>query len=130
MKTSELTGIALDWAVTSIEAPEALRYGIEDWREQRRCALDSMRCFLYRWSSNWAQGWPIIEREKLQINPHFPSAGYAHPEGLWEWESYVLGPTNIDDNFEQHGPTPLVAAMRCFVASKLGDEVEVPGELL
>lgn len=27
------------------------------------------------------------------------------------------------------GPTPLIAAMRCYVASKLGDEVEVPEEL-
>lgn len=31
---------------------------------------------------------------------------------------------------EGYGPTPLIAAMRCFVASKLGDEVEVPDELL
>ena len=29
----------------------------------------------------------------------------------------------------QFGPTPLIAAMRCYVASKLGDEVEVPEEL-
>ena len=29
----------------------------------------------------------------------------------------------------QNGPTPLIAAMRCYVASKLGDEVEVPVEL-
>ena len=27
------------------------------------------------------------------------------------------------------GPTPLIAAMRCYVASKLGDEVDVPEEL-
>lgn len=27
------------------------------------------------------------------------------------------------------GPTTLIAAMRCYVASKLGDEVEVPEEL-
>lgn len=27
------------------------------------------------------------------------------------------------------GPTPLIAAMRCFVSSKLGDEVEIPEEL-
>jgi len=27
------------------------------------------------------------------------------------------------------GPTPLIAAMRCYVASKLGDEVEIPQEL-
>jgi hypothetical protein len=38
-----------------------------------------------------------------------------------------------DENWDanvQYGPTPLIAAMRCYVASKLGDEVEVPDELL
>jgi hypothetical protein len=30
----------------------------------------------------------------------------------------------------QNGPTPLIAAMRCYVASKFGDEVETPEELL
>lgn len=30
----------------------------------------------------------------------------------------------------RYGPTPLIAAMRCYVASKLGDEVEIPEELL
>jgi hypothetical protein len=29
-----------------------------------------------------------------------------------------------------YGPTPLIAAMRCYVASKLGDEVDVPEELM
>jgi hypothetical protein len=27
------------------------------------------------------------------------------------------------------GDTPLIAAMRCFVTSKLGDEIEIPEEL-
>jgi hypothetical protein len=27
------------------------------------------------------------------------------------------------------GPTPLIAAMRCYVASKLGDEIEIPENL-
>ena len=31
---------------------------------------------------------------------------------------------------DQHGPTPLIAAMRCYVTSKLGDEVEIPKDLL
>lgn len=26
-------------------------------------------------------------------------------------------------------PTPLIAAMHCYVANKLGDEVEIPEEL-
>jgi hypothetical protein len=28
------------------------------------------------------------------------------------------------------GPTPLIAVMRCYVALKLGDEVEIPEELI
>lgn len=28
------------------------------------------------------------------------------------------------------GPTPLIAAMRCYVASNLGEEVEIPEEVL
>ena len=27
------------------------------------------------------------------------------------------------------GPTPLIAAMRCYVSGKLGDEVDIPEEL-
>ena len=30
----------------------------------------------------------------------------------------------------QDGPTPLIAAMRCYVSNRLGNEVEVPEELL
>lgn len=33
----------------------------------------------------------------------------------------------VDD---AEGPTPLIAAMRCYVASKLGDEVDIPEELI
>ena len=42
--------------------------------------------------------------------------------------------TNFDGKAKSYGhafgPTPLIAAMRCFVASKLGDEVDVPDELI
>ena len=41
----------------------------------------------------------------------------ANWQALWGWK-------------EAFGPTPLIAAMRCFVASKLGDEVEVPNEIV
>jgi len=35
----------------------------------------------------------------------------------------------LDHDEGVYGPTPLIAAMRCFVASKLGEEVDVPQEL-
>jgi len=97
MKTSELTGAALDWAVAICEH----NVGWEPEGEDRDF-----------YSADWAQGGPIIEREGLDIS----RAG-----GGW-WA--LIAPSII-----RSGPTPLVAAMRCYVASKLGHEIEIPEEL-
>ena len=71
------------------------------------------------YSSAWEFGGPIIEREKIGI---VTSDGDANV-----WIGSIFGP---DWKFNQTGPTPLIAAMRCYVASKIGYEVEVPDELL
>lgn len=63
----------------------------------------------YEYSTDWAQGGPIIEREGIAL--------YLY--GNSEWNAHVGGK-------ESTGPTPLIAAMRCYVASKLGDDVEIP----
>lgn len=115
VKTSELTDRALDWAVEKCVAMDAGmqsalgRFYNEDWP--------------FEPSTAWAHGGPIIERELLELSPHFWT------DVGWHWVAYVLGANNLDENHEQRGPTPLIAAMRCYVASKLGDEVEVPDEL-
>lgn len=70
------------------------------------------------YSTNWAQGGPIIERERLLIQPEIGKEGCGNA-----WSAIAI------TGFEMYGPTPLIAAMRCFVASKLGDEVEIPKEL-
>jgi hypothetical protein len=101
MKTSELTGAALDWAVAKCEG---LRF--EEWETWGN------------YSTDWAQGGPIIEREAIQITPD---------EYKGTWTAYM---TNGGEPYEGTGPTPLIAAMRCYVASKLGDEVEIPEELI
>jgi hypothetical protein len=66
-------------------------------------------------SENWGDGGPIIEREKIALD-------------TWgdEWLATRIEGSAIS---EAIGPTPLVAAMRCYVMSQLGDEVEVPDEL-
>ena len=71
---------------------------------------------LYDPTENWSQGGPIIEREGIQITPG--------------WSAIIHKNIFIDglECFMQ-GPTALIAAMRCFVASRLGEEVEVPEEL-
>ena len=48
--------------------------------------------------------------------------------GATIWSAFVW--RNGDNSGHMTGPTPLIAAMRCFVASKLGDEVDIPKELL
>ena len=110
MKTSELTGAALDWAVAMCEGV-TLDYGLTDDE---------------RYSTNWAQGGPIIEREKITLDltdvEYDEESDTAIPLDTpvwWASKGEVCG----------RGPTPLIAAMRCYVASKLGDNIDVPKEL-
>jgi hypothetical protein len=103
LKVSELTGVALDFAVSVCEHNVAWEVEGED-RDY--------------YSTNWAQGGPIIERESIQLTPC---------ESMVEWSAGMMFRQGCED---YTGPTPLIAAMRCYVASKLGDEVEIPNELV
>lgn len=77
----------------------------------------------YSPTTNWGQGGPIIERERISIE-YMPGAGDA---GLDVWIATRIEGSSVS---EEQGPTPLIAAMRCYVASRLGDEVDVPDELI
>ena len=103
MKTSELSGAALDWAVAKCEELNLRRLSGGEF-------LLSNGDFWFP-SMDWGQGGPIIEREMITVGP-------AKHEGFmaWAWPK--------KDGF--WGDSPLIAAMRCYVAAKLGDEVEVP----
>ena len=95
MKTSELTGAALDWAVTKCEGFDH-KVTSNEWG-------------MWGWATDWAQGGPIIERERIELE---------HDGFIW-W-------ARIKADEEYSGPTPLIAAMRCYVASKLGDTIDIP----
>ena len=133
IKTSELTGSALDWAVAKCERREgrAVRStlnGTLSIRLMRGTGIDPNP---YSPSTTWAQGGPIIEREGIHTATLASGIDlFVHqtfkPGDKWEAELMVAD----RDSFVYTAPTPLVAAMRCYVASKLGDEVEVPEELL
>lgn len=100
MKTSELTGAALDWAVKKCQPlPDHGQRFVEDG---------------YHPSTDWAQGGPIIEREKI----------------TWDGMAARIFVPERNCSICVYGPTPLIAAMRCYVASKLGDDVEIPKELM
>ena len=79
----------------------------------------------YSPSFDWALGGPILEREHLQ--PSFQEHGKY--KGLWACNKWVEDRSGATVAIRQYGPTTLIAAMRCHVASKLGDEAEVPEEL-
>jgi len=113
MKTAEMSGAALDWAVAKIEQPQ---WTEEDlwWNTIGYVDTGDADDEPYHPSTDWAQGGPIIEREYM----------YLEYSGIWR--AYC---TQNGNSFLSVGSTPLIAAMRCYVASKLGDEVELPEEL-
>lgn len=110
VKTSELIGDVLDCAVAKCEG---LNIELIYWQTNGP-----------HYSTNWAQGGPIIEREGLETRVHAVHNGVIVSwacEKEWLTGTFELGAL---------GPTPLIAAMRCYVTSKLGDEVEIPDELI
>jgi len=113
MKTSELTGSALDWAVAKCEGQDAV---IDNGEV---CSFKTIgfveHKFLWKPSTYWSQGGVIIERESICIGSGMDAPTWYANKGLGKCH--------------QFGTTPLIAAMRCYVASKLGDEVEIPEEL-
>lgn len=104
MKTSELTGAALDWAVAKATG------------EYKPVSVP-------QYSTDWAQGGPIIERETMSL------CRYASHTEPWFAEKRHFGRHHKAGRSYGEGPTPLIAAMRCYVASKLGDEIDVPEEV-
>ena len=62
---------------------------------------------------DWAQGGQLIERERIAIDPITRARDHAG-----NWQAQVWAPYACCT-----GPTPLIAAMRAFVASKFGETV-------
>ena len=119
IKTNELIGPALDWAVQEIEYQRMVAEGehVKQW------ALDDHRAgaSISPYSTDWLWGGPIIQREQISVD--FDADPDPDPE--------CGGPcaaSTRDSHCYWVGPTPLIAAMRCF-CSKLGDVVDIPEEL-
>lgn len=141
IKTENLTGAQLDWAVAKAEGRTLVHnpmgpqsgHGWWIWEETPSDLGRIMPIYLpvgprtspktrtsgdrYSPSTDWAQGGPIIEREKIGI-------GHA-----WVGTYWLASMHNVEAPV-LHGPTHLIAAMRCYCHSKLGDEVEVPDGLV
>lgn len=146
--TSELVGPALDWAVAKCENfdtrnnyvcqvidADDIEYEFvcsadshEHAEEQAQDAYPNSSVYeityvdLYSPSTDWSQGGPIIEREAITLD--FDA---YDTDKLWEARHYAFDGTLLQKEF---GTTPLIAAMRCYVVSKLGEFVDVPDELV
>jgi hypothetical protein len=128
-KVSELEGPELHAAVAKANGwrvwPEfGLHAGLPVWLTNDKHAPTQA---LFEPSTNWDQGGRIIERERISV---VATAGINGQEPL-QWVAFNGAFDHyIDEQLpgygNQQGPTPLVAAMRAYVASKLGEEVELP----
>ena len=121
IKTREATELQLDWLVAKCEGHESRcpwlleKEGYAAWQSYENAWGNP----LPNYSTNWAQGGPIIDREGISLIRQTPD----------RWVSEYSNGCDRFDHARSHGPTPLIAAMRCYVASKMGEEVEVPDEL-
>ena len=104
MKTSELTGNALNWAVNYAEVTGILAP--------------------VNYCGKWEHGGPIIERERIAV------MHIADRQPDQRWDAGEEGFTPNEFRPLACGPTPLVAAMRCYVAIMMGDDVDIPSELI
>lgn len=117
IKVATATGLQLDWLVAGEEG--LLGFGYRTNSSGRLEVKNS--------DGGWGvlspttirdDGGPISEREGIDVLK----------DGV-HWTALKTA-TAHHRHLRMQGPTPLVAAMRCFVASRLGDTVEVPEELL
>jgi hypothetical protein len=115
VKVSELQGAALDWAVAKAEGVDG--YIVNESFMTRWTDDECEDGVDYHYSTDWAQGGPIIEREGISVAM----------DDVEPWCGFIEDDETNTLLFS--GPTPLIAAMRCYVASQMGDEIELPEEL-
>jgi hypothetical protein len=140
-KVAELEGALLDAAVAMAEGYTPKIEGDEVWLYPAESTAmpptyspsdtswgHRMICQQFHPSREWHEGGPIIERERIGI---VAFTGYDGRDTTPQWHAYyeVFG-HYIDEplpGYKPHaiGPTPLVAAMRCYVARKIGKEIDI-----
>ena len=108
IKCSDLVGAQLDYAVAKCSGPTMMAFFTHNE---------------YTPSTDWEQGGPIIEREECIATTERLNCGGEFRVQM-PYDRLADRPGRYF-----YGPTPLIAAMRCYVASKLGDEVEIPEKL-
>ena len=114
MKVSELEGVLLDCWVAKATGRTDVALDTEVGPVIANDSIEDPSGEWFEPSTNWSQGGPIIKREEITIH-HCDSWNGKWCAGIVIWLP--------DHDDWHHGPTPLIAAMRAYVASKFGDEV-------
>lgn len=125
VKTADLIDLSLDWAVAIITNPQ--------WTDEDRwyntigyVDYGDPDDEPYSPSTDWSQGGPIIEQGEIELLK-WSLDGWAARDTNYQ---FLNTPQERPYFAEGYGPTPLIAACRCLVASQLGEEVDIPEELL
>ena len=115
VKTADLIGTALDWAVAKAELVDVcIPEGDVIWAKY---------CGPYNPSIRWADGGPLISKYRFE----FEWLGSDwHGEPL---EFFTACGCDMPADATSAGPTHLIAACRAIVRAKLGKTVQVPAEL-
>lgn len=132
VKTADLIGPALDWAVERAIGSDPLAMVEQDYGQSyvrpltRYVAINLMpggcgdNYEIRSPSTDWSQGGPIIEREGIDTRES--SMGGWCAGAIIDYGNIVA--------YTAYGPTLLVAAMRCYVTRVFGCDIDVPDELL
>lgn len=126
VKTSELVGAGLDWAVAQVESIEYHhKYVGKEWAFK---VIDQTNLHLIKSnfspSTDWAQGGPLRDEYRVALfnaNGHGVVAVFDHDNEWLDIEASAA---------DAMGPTALIALCRAIVAAKMGDVVRVPKELI
>lgn len=156
IKVSELSKVALDWAVAQVENPEG--FVLRDATHEIGCWVigiahdatdpESWLKSSYHPSIDWSIGGPLIESNQVFLDPphDMHRANYDEKTGKVKgcWETYESWHATVSARVRTlppkiegfpgrvgrgEGETALIAACRAIVASVFGDEVEIPQEL-
>ncbi len=135
MRTQDLIGAQLDWAVAKCEGYVLTSDGISNLlvRENETLLLGPGSSPLnYSPICYWMQGGEIIEREGINLSVDYQDDALSDDmvQIGWKanyWNDSVPGTSGF--LVWAYGPTPLIAAMRVYVMAKFGREIEVPEEL-
>ncbi|MCI9802139.1 phage protein NinX family protein [Proteus mirabilis] len=115
IKTSKLKGLALDWAVGKA-------VGV-DVRIGKEFVVDANNC-VYSPSSSWVICGEFVDTYAIELINEMLSNDFGHYQIAWSAICNYLQ----DDYYD--GDTPQEAICRAVVMLGIGNEVEIPEELL